>query len=351
MTQTLPTAERPLSATEVPLARIHDVALLDLDGVVYLGAKPVHGAPAHLARASDAGIRLGFVTNNASRSPEAVAHLLAGMGVPARPDQVVTSAQAAVAVLVTRLPPAARVLVVGAPALTDQVRQHGLTPVSTTDDGGDPVVAVVQGFDPDTGWRDLAAATRAVRAGAWWVACNTDMTVPSVDGPLPGNGSLVEVVRRATGMTPTVTGKPEPAMHAECVRRLHARRPLVVGDRLDTDIEGASRVGCSSLLVLTGVSTPADLLCAVPRHRPTYLAADLAGLIYEHPPVVADQDGTHCRSWTAARDGSVVVLSGGGDHMDALRALAAAAWSSGVCAVRADGQAADRALSALGLDG
>ncbi|MBA3524493.1 MAG: HAD-IIA family hydrolase [Geodermatophilaceae bacterium] len=342
----------PLSGTEVALARLHDVALLDLDGVVYLGDRPVPGAPGHLARAADAGIRLGFVTNNASRSPEDVATLLAGMGVPARPDQVVTSAQVAAAVLATRLEPAARVLVVGAAALADQVRLHGLTPVATADVGDGPIIgvaAVVQGFDPDIGWRDLAAATRAVRAGAWWVACNTDRTVPSAGGPLPGNGALVEAVRIATRAEPMVTGKPEPAMHAECVRRLRAGRPLVVGDRLDTDIEGASRVGCASLLVLTGVTTPSDLLRAAPQHRPTYLAADLAGLLDEHPPVSGEGAARHCRSWTATADGPQVVLSGGGDHMDALRALAAAAWSSGITGVRADGQAAERALHALGL--
>jgi hypothetical protein len=128
-----------------------------------------------------------------------------------------------------------------------------------------------------------------------------------------------------------VAGKPEPPLHAESVQRTGARRPLVVGDRLDTDIEGARRVGADSLLVLTGVSQPADLLLAPPGRRPSYVAEDLAGLLEPHPEVTAADDGYRCRGWTARRaaGGPRLGLTGSGDRIDGLRALSAAAWSAG----------------------
>lgn len=332
-----------------PLTTLYDVALLDLDGVVYLGSAPVPGAAVHLAAAVAAGLRLGFVTNNAARSPQGVAEQLTRLGVPAVPAAVITSGQTAARVLAEGLPPAARVLVVGTEALAEEVRTRGLCPVPAGSAAGpEPVVAVVQGYSPDTGWRELAAACRAVRSGAWWVASNGDLTVPSVDGPLPGNGAFVDVVRRTTGREPLVTGKPEPSMHAECVGRLGARRPLVVGDRLDTDIEGAARVGCPSMIVFTGVTRPADLLEAPPQHRPTYLAADLGGLLQAHPEVRRSRTGWSCRSWVVAT-GVELMLSGAGEPLDALRALCAAAWTSGVGSVRAVGEPAQTAVQALGL--
>ena len=112
--------------------------------------------------------------------------------------------------------------------------------------------AVVQGYSPDLNWHQFAEGAVAIRNGAVWVATNLDPTVPSARGPLPGNGSLVAALRHATGVTPVSTGKPDPTMHRESVERSGARRPIVVGDRLDTDIEGARAVGCASLLVLTG---------------------------------------------------------------------------------------------------
>ena len=263
-------------------ARRYDVALLDLDGVVYLGPTPIAGAAEALAAVRTAGMRLAFVTNNASRTPEDVAELLRGMGVQADADEVITSSQAACRVLAERLPAGAPVLVVGGEGLHRAAADRGFKVVASADD--EPV-AVVQGYGAGVGWRELAEATVAVRRGAWWVATNLDLTVPSVRGPLPGNGSLVGVVRAVTGQEPQVTGKPDPAMHRESVQRSGAHDPLVVGDRLDTDIEGAGRVGCDSLLVLTGVATPEEVLAAPPQRRPTYVTAGLDGLLvpYEEP--------------------------------------------------------------------
>jgi len=335
------------AGSDLPPARRYDVALLDLDGVVYLGPAGVPGAADALAAARAAGMRLAFVTNNASRTPEAVADLLRAVGVEADPGEVVTSAQAACHVLADRLRPGAAVLVVGGEGLRREAELRGFTLVESAEDAP---AAVVQGFGPEVGWRDLAEAAVAVRRGAWFVATNLDPTVPSARGPLPGNGSLVAAVRTASGVEPTSTGKPDPAMHRESVQRSQARDPLVVGDRLDTDIEGACRVGCDSLLVLTGVTTPADLLAAPPPQRPTYVSGGVDGLLTSHPAPLVDEAGrASCGGWTVTRETGGLTLAGHGDHLDALRALCAAAWAGGGTLVRADGEAAGEALARLGL--
>lgn len=353
------------------LARVYDVGLFDLDGVLYSGSDPVDHAANSVAAARRHGMRTVFVTNNASRTPDQIAGLLRDVGVTASPGQVATSAQAAARVLADRLEPGSRVLVCGSPALAAEVAGAGLTPVTSADD--DPAAAV-QGYDAGIGWRELAETTVAVRRGALWVATNTDLTLPSPRGPVPGNGTLVQVVASATGRKPLVAGKPEPALHEESLRRADARRPLVVGDRLETDIEGASRVGCDSLLVLTGVTDGPQLLAARPDHRPTHIAADLRGLLagvrrpLRHvaggaaraagesgPEPAAERLRWELGGWTA-RVGSELELAGSGDDpIDALRVLCAAAWaqargSSGApTAVRADNPAGAAALIAVGL--
>ncbi|WP_346623488.1 HAD-IIA family hydrolase [Blastococcus montanus] len=354
----VPTAAPPTLAegcAEPPATR-YDVALLDLDGVVYVGPDAVPGVPAALATAREAGMRLGFVTNNAARTPDEVAGHLSRLGVPADPADVITSSQAAASVVAGLLGAGSRVLPVGGPGVAAALRAAGLTVVAAAEDRPD---AIVQGYGPDVGWPQLAEAVVAVRTGARHVATNADATIPSPRGPLPGNGAMVAVVRGVTGQEPLVTGKPDPAMHAECVRRTGARRPLVVGDRLDTDIEGARRAGAASLLVLSGVTDPATLLAAAPMHRPDLLSADAAGLLTGHPPVVAADGAWRCGRWSAsvAEGGGVLSLAPAGpdprvdqvadDGLDGLRALCLAHWSShpdeGVPArvVGADAAAAD----------
>ncbi len=310
-----------------PLCEAYDVALLDLDGVIYLGRAGIPSAPPALAEARRCGLRLAFVTNNASRSPAAIAQQLTGLGVAATPADLVTSAQAAARLIADRLPPGSRVLVAGGIGLRLALRERGLRPVSAA---GERPAAVVQGYSPDIGYAQLAEAALAVQAGAWYVAANADATMPSSRGPLPGNGSLVQLVVTATGRQPVVAGKPEPPLHAEAVRRTGARRPLIVGDRLDTDIEGAVRAGADSLLVLTGVSGPADVVLAPPQRRPAYLAADLTGLLEPHPEVTAAGGRFSCAGWTAWQDRGQgeLKLSGAGRPIDGLRALCAAAWSA-----------------------
>jgi ribonucleotide monophosphatase NagD (HAD superfamily) len=242
-------------------------------------------------------------------------------------------------VLAEKLPAGAKVLVVGTTGLIEAARERGFTLVGSADD--EPA-AVVQGYGPNVGWRQLAEATVAVRRGAWYVATNLDSTVPSARGPLPGNGTLVGVVRQTTGVTPTAVGKPDPAMHRESVQRSGARRPIVVGDRLDTDVEGASRVGCDSMLVLTGVTTPADLLVAPPQQRPSYVATSVRGLLEPQPAPEHDGDAWTCGGWRVEPG---LRLTGSGDDLDALRALCSAAWESG----DVDRHAAEAAVKGLGF--
>jgi HAD superfamily hydrolase (TIGR01450 family) len=282
-----------------------------------------------LAGARELGMGLAFVTNNASRTPDEVVALLDQVGVKAEVEEVVTSAQAAGRMLAERLPAGATVLVVGSAALRREVTDRGFVPVETAE--GNPR-AVVCGFSRDVGWRQLAEATVAVRGGAYWLATNADVTLPSTRGPLPGNGTLVGVIAAATGLRPDVAGKPDPALHRESVDRTGARRPIVVGDVLGTDIEGANRAGCASMLVLSGVTTPVDLLAASVPHRPTFVAADVGGLLLAQPAAVRDERSVHCGQWWVDRtDTGPVVLhaeAAAADPLDALRACCVAVWSA-----------------------
>jgi len=308
-----------------PLDTAYDVALLDLDGVVYLGGTAIPGAAQALRKAESAGMRLAYVTNNAFRTPAAVAALLTTLGAPATAPDVVTSAQAAARLLAERLPAGAPILVIGGTGLRMAVRERGLRPVSTV---ADRPQAVVQGYSPDVDYSVLAEGGLAVAAGALFVATNGDLTLPGRRGRQPGNGALVQVIATATGVQPLVAGKPELPLHRESVLRTGAKRPLVVGDRLDTDIEGARRVGADSMLVLTGVTDPADAVLAPRSQRPTYLAEDLAGLLEPHPDVTSQDGSFSCEGWTARWAQEHLELTGDGERIDGLRALCAAAWAS-----------------------
>ncbi len=328
----------------------HDVLLADLDGTLYQGPDAVPGAAEAIRGAGERGVPTVYVTNNASRSPDDVAGHLAELGFPARARDVRTSSQAGAAMLAEQLPSGAAVLVLGTAALADEVRAVGLRVVSAADGAA----AVVQGHSPDTGWRQLAEATAAVRAGALWVATNIDPTLPTERGPMPGNGSMVGVVRTATGAEPQVAGKPAARLLQQARDAGSSTRPLVVGDRLDTDIEGGNAIAAPTLLVLTGVSTARDLLEARANRRPTYVAAGLAALS-RHPDELAPGPRT---AWRADPDGHTVVLTGHGEgtepELDALRVLCSAVWEragaeASTPTVRGDGDAARSALGALGL--
>ncbi len=328
------------------LVDAYDLVAFDLDGVVYLIDRPIPGAPEAIAALRAEGTPVAYATNNASRRAADVAALLTGMDVPAAAGEVLTSAGAAAALLADELPAGSPVLVVGAEALRAEIRDAGLVPVSTVDD---KPVAVVQGYGPEVGWQILAEASLAIRAGARWFATNTDRTLPSPRGPLPGNGSLVAVLRTALDREPdVVVGKPEPALFTTAAKLAGATRPLVVGDRLDTDIEGAVRAGMDSLLVLTGVSGPAELLGAPASRRPTHVAADLAGLFAPEESVrIPAAGGVEGWRWSAPG-----VLEGEGDPVAALRLVAGATWDGlDPAALRGGSPAATAALRAWGVGG
>jgi HAD superfamily hydrolase (TIGR01450 family) len=323
-----------LSGSATALARTYDLAVLDLDGVLYIGPDAVPGAPEALRAAREAGLAVCFVTNNASRPVSTVAAHLTRLGIPAEVAEVVTSAQVAASMLARRLPAGAAVLVVGGEGLHVALTEQGLNPVRSVQEAPQ---AVVQGFHPDLSWRDLAEGTHAVRSGLFWLATNLDLTVPTPHGPAPGNGALVGLVAAAAGREPDeVAGKPMPGSFVEAARRYGSVRPLVVGDRLDTDLEGARAAGQDGLLVLTGVSGATDLVACPAHRRPRYVGRDLTALLQPHPEVtverVTPEPGGGVRSCcraaaVVAEHGVLRVVRAGEDPVDLLRACAQAAWA------------------------
>ena len=299
--------------------------MLDLDGVVYRGREAIDGVPSVLGRAKSAGMTLAFVTNNAARPAASVAEHLRDLGVPASEADVVTSAQAAAREVAKCVKAGAPVLVVGGEGLEVALRERGLVPVASLDDHPQ---AVVQGFHPDVGWRQLAQAAYGLATGIPWVASNLDLSIPTAAGIAPGNGTLVNAVAAAVNRRPdVVAGKPFRPLFDETVLRVGARKPLIVGDRLDTDVEGAVTVGVDSLLVMTGVTDLGALCAAKAAQRPSYVSWRLDGLLKDHPE--PQQDGTDWRvgNWTArAEDHALTLVDTGKDRDDGLRAVVAAAW-------------------------
>ena len=315
-----------LSSCVAPLVNAYDLVMFDLDGVVYVGPEPVEGAQAQLARLRQEGVKVAYVTNNASRTPDEVAEHLLGIGVDATAEDVVTSAQAVATLMAEALPSGSRVLAVGCTGLVNALQERGLVVVDSMDE--EPAAAV-QGFGSHVDWTALAEVAHVVNSGKPWFASNTDRTIPTARGIAPGNGMLVAAVRAAVDVDPVVAGKPEPALFDETVRRVGGTRPLVVGDRLDTDIEGANRVGADSLLVLTGVSRLHELARAGPHERPGFVASTLSALFEEHPPVETDNGTVRCGGWAAeVVDGVVTVRPTQPDtaELGLVRAAVSAAW-------------------------
>lgn len=326
---------------------IYDAVLLDLDGTVYHGDELITRAKESIYAIHDRGSTVRYVTNNASKSAWDVAERLSRLGLPARADEVATSAEAGAAVLAQKLPTGAKVLVVGSSALAAELEHTGLIPVWTFAD--DPV-AVVQGHSPETAWPQLAEACLALRTGAVWVTCNDDLTLPAERGELPGNGAMVAALRAATGRQPEVAGKPQRPLLDRAVNSARANAPIMVGDRMSTDIAGAVGSGMPSLLVLTGVDGPAELLAAPPGLRPDYVGRDLAALSVAREDIeIREQKG-----WKVAERGDALELAAtsnaSAEPLTALRALCAAWWQrgSGSVEVRAADWQSEAALSALG---
>ncbi|WP_234974459.1 HAD-IIA family hydrolase [Williamsia sterculiae] len=332
------------ASAEKSLAANYDVLLLDLDGTLYAGQRAIPGATEALSEVDNPSY---YVTNNASRRPDEVAAHLEELGFSATAEQVVTSAQTGARLLADHLQPGQRALVVGTDGLAQEVREVA---IGVTRSADDRPAAVIQGHSPDTGWQQLSEAALAINAGALWIACNVDATLPTERGFAVGNGSMVAAVANATGKQPIVAGKPAAPLMDDAIARSGARNPLVVGDRLDTDIAGANTVGLDSLMVLTGVSSVADLLAARPEHRPTHVGPDLTTL-----SLPADRSRiAPAPGWTIEVSGDVITVRGDddADPSRVLPALVAAAWEAGrekAPQIRADGERARAALGDLGL--
>ncbi len=231
----------------------------DLDGVLYLGSETVPGAGRTLETLESAGIDLWFVTNNSTKTPEEVAaKIVLRTGYQARPERVVTSALAAADLLAGTVSSA---LVLGEPGLRTALTDAGITAIDASDvpgPGPAEVDAVVVGLDYGFTYQRLAAASMAVRAGARLVGSNGDATFPTPHGQAPGAGSMVAAVEKASGVVAELCGKPHPAMRRLLASRLADGPVLVVGDRIDTDLELGWAEGWATALVLTGVGRTGD---------------------------------------------------------------------------------------------
>ncbi|MGM7671790.1 HAD-IIA family hydrolase [Microbacterium sp. A93] len=308
-----------------------DVVLADLDGVVYAGPGALPHAVESLNQVA-ASRRVGYITNNASRTDASVAEHLTSLGLTVVANDVVTSPQAAMRLLVTMVPPPATLLIVGGEGLVVEAEKAGYTVTRSAEDSPD---AVVQGFAPEVAWTDLAEAAFALKVpeeegGIPWIATNSDWTIPRERGVAPGNGTLVSAVHTAVGRLATVAGKPEIPIFEEAIARFGATKTLFIGDRLDTDILGAARVGIDSVLVLTGIDRPKHVLAAPEGSRPTFILSDLREL-HEPYPQTQRKDGVVTVNGASVRviGGDVEILSEGTRQIDLVRAGAIAIWDSG----------------------
>ena len=310
-----------------------DLVLADLDGVIYRGPHPISYAVESINAIGEIA-RVAYITNNASRTDASVAAHLTDLGLHAEPGDIVTSPQAAVTLLKDLVPAGSTILVVGGDGLVDEVVKGGFT---VTRSALDAPAAVIQGFAPEVGWVHLAEAAFALNGDGTtgdlpWVATNTDWTIPQARGTAPGNGTLVSAVHTAIGRLPIVAGKPEVAIFTEAMTRFSSSKALMIGDRLDTDILGANRAGIASVLVLTGIDGPKQVLAAVPQERPTYILDDLRGLHEPYPETLVEEGAgvtrTTVGSATVRREGGTLTVESG-EGIDLLRAGAAAIWNSG----------------------
>ena len=307
-----------------PVADDYDLVMFDLDGVVYVGGDAVPYAADAVVELVARGTSCAYVTNNASRPPETVAEHLRRLGLPAEATEVITSSQAAARMLREHVGPGDVVFVIGGEGLFQALDEAGLVGTQRLED--EPK-AVVSGYHPDLRWRTVIDGAILVREGLPWVATNTDMTVPTSRGPGPGNGVLVGAVARYAGVEPMVAGKPEPPLIRETIARLGGERPLMVGDRLDTDIEGARRADCDSMLVMTGVTDLATLVSAVPDLRPTFIGADLRALLQAHPAPRRHDEDVGLGGWSARVDTGQLQVGGEGSADDWWRVVAVAGWA------------------------
>jgi glycerol-1-phosphatase len=310
-------------APDSSLATAYDLLMFDLDGVVYVDGHAVDKAAHSIADARRTGAHIAFITNNAARTPEQVAEHLRDLGVDAQAGDVVTSSQAAARQLRDTHGEGAAVAVLGAEGLEVALREAGLEPVPV---GDERAAAIASGYAPEIRWKVIMRGATLIRNGLPWTATNTDMTLPTGDGPAPGHGVLVKMISEFAGVTPAVAGKPERPLLDETRRRVGGEHPLMVGDRLDTDIAGGRNAGTDSLLVMTGVTDLAALVSATPDERPTWVGHDLSALGRPGCRPEHDSEGWRADGWVARIDDGRVRVSGSGPDDAWWTVVAHAAW-------------------------
>ena len=238
--------------------------LIDLDGVIYIGRDPIAGSAEFLAEARRRGLPFLLITNNSTTSPELVAERLQGMHIDVTAAEILTSAQAAVGYIRAHSAARLRVKLIGEAGLHEAAQEEGLEVV----EDGDPAIDwVVAGLDRGVDYQKLTVATRAILGGARFLATNADALLPIEGGQvLPGAGTMIAAIQTATGVQPIVVGKPEPGLFEHGLTRLGGLPPAsvaMIGDRLDTDMDGGRRAGLRTILVLTGVTTRSRLEAAI----------------------------------------------------------------------------------------
>jgi HAD superfamily hydrolase (TIGR01457 family) len=255
----------------------YDAYLFDLDGVLYRADSPVEHAAEAVGRLRELGWPVAFMTNNSARTPSQVAEKLLSVGIRVSADEVVSSAVVTAEMLRERGIEDA--FVIGEDGVLEALGRARIRVL-----GPDAVEAeaVVVGWDRGITYDKLRTAALLVERGAALVATNADPSYPAPDGLWPGAGALLAAVVATTGAEPLVVGKPQAPLFEAACRRAGGKVPLVIGDRLDTDIAGAVALGLDSMLVFTGVSTPEDL--ARGDVRPTYVGADLRALFVVPEP-------------------------------------------------------------------
>lgn len=274
MTETVADASAKPVETGIRDARAF---IFDMDGVLYRGRAPLAGVADLFNALTLREIPFLLATNNSMATPASYVLRMAEMGVEVAESQIQTSATATRDYLRDEIAPDARILIVGMPALAEQIFA-GTSFQAVSDDPDEHIDAVVVGLDLDFTYAKLRRASDAVRDGAKYVATNADATLPHESGMQPGAGSVVAAISTASGQTPIVVGKPETLMMLKGIEQLGVspEQAVMIGDRLDTDVLSGHRAGLKTALVLTGVSQRADL--AEAEVLPDFVFADLPAL-------------------------------------------------------------------------
>lgn len=248
----------------------------DMDGVLWTGDMPLPGLDAFFELLRARSLRFALATNNSSKSPQDYVHKLERLGVQGiAAEQILTSGTTTISYLQARYPSGAPMHILGGDGLRQVVQEAGYT-LADSD-----ALAVIVGLDPQLTYDKLKRAALLIRGGAAFIATNVDATIPMPEGLAPGAGSLVAALQTATETEPVIMGKPYPPMFEAALRLLGTapHETLMIGDRLNTDIEGARRLGLQTALVLTGVATRTEAAASAP--PPDFIYDNLAALVQD----------------------------------------------------------------------